>query len=266
MEWDEQPCKLDEFEEETSCILSIDENGTSNMLNINKYNENNKLFTLTGISIKPENFNEIRNNFNELKESYWEKGLFNGKSVVLHSKDIRKKQGAFNPKLINHESFLKDLVEFFNILPIKIYSVTIDKEEHCKKYISPHDPYKLSLEFIIERFCFELRRQGLTGIIVLESRGKKEDKEVLKKVKTLLKNGNMYQGNSNFSCIKGVYFNPKRTKNGLKSYWSLEICDLVTYSIYFKLKNDELDWLFSSIKNKIYGYPNYWGRGIKKFP
>ena len=69
MEWDEQPCKLDEFEE-TSCILSIDENGTSNMLNINKYNENNKLFTLTGISIKPENFNEIRNNFNELKESY----------------------------------------------------------------------------------------------------------------------------------------------------------------------------------------------------
>ena len=76
MEWDEQPCKLDEFEEENSCILSIDENGTSNMLNSDKYNENNKLFTLTGISIKPENFNEIRDNFKELKESYWERGLF----------------------------------------------------------------------------------------------------------------------------------------------------------------------------------------------
>lgn len=265
MKWDKQPCRLERFKE-TSCILSIDENGTSNMSLNKKYNDNNRLFTLTGISIKPESFNEIRDNFKRLKEHYWSNGLFRGKRVVFHSKDIRKKQGPFNPKLINHELFMKDLVDFFNNIPIKIYSVTIDKKEHAEKYYRPYDPYKISLEFIIERFCFELRRQGLTGIILLESRGIKEDNELLKRVKLLLENGNMYQDNNKFNCIEGVYFNPKRTTNGLQSYWSLEICDLITYSIHYKQKNNKLDYLFSSIENKIYGYPNYMGRGIKRFP
>ncbi len=49
-----------------------------------------------------------------------------------------------------------------------------------------------------------------TGLIILESRGKKEDKVLLNKIKHLIDYGNNMNPSSTFSKIKGVYFNPKR--------------------------------------------------------
>ncbi|WP_158256562.1 DUF3800 domain-containing protein [Staphylococcus xylosus] len=265
MEWQEKPCEIN-FIGGVDCVFAIDENGTSSFTKSKKFNKNNKLFTITGIHIQLENFEDIKNDVRVMKEKYWKDGMFKNERVVFHSKDIRKKQGAFNPKLINHNNFVDDLHKLLNNLPVKIYSTTIDKEELCEKYITPFSPYEIGVEFILERICFDLRRQNKTGVIILESRGRIEDTIVLKKIIKLLREGNDFNDMGNFSVIKGVYFNPKRTKDKLLSYWPLELSDIISYSIFSKIRSQKSNLIFKNIERKILGFPNYHGKGMKIFP
>ncbi|MCD9054995.1 hypothetical protein LDK94_06555 [Staphylococcus arlettae] len=264
MEWMEQPCKIDNISD-IDCIFAIDENGTSSIKNVNDV-KNNKLFTITGVHISLENFEDIRDSVMEMKKKHWIDGMFKNKRVVFHSKDIRKKQGAFNPKLINYQGFIDDLHVLLHNIPIKIYSATIDKNAHCQKYITPYPPYEIGAEFILERLCFDLRRSNKTGIIIFESRGKVEDSKVLKKIIKLLKEGNEFNDTGNFSVIRGVYFNPKRTEDKLLSYWPLELSDIISYSIFSKIKTNSINTIFENIEEKILGFPNYEGKGMKIFP
>ncbi|AYQ59414.1 DUF3800 domain-containing protein [Enterococcus faecium] len=265
MDWNENPCKLDTLKD-VDCIFSIDENGNSTLKNAHLFNENNKLFTISGVYIDTEHYNLIRDQLMYIKNKYWTDGLFQGKRVVFHSKEIRKKQGPFNPKIINYDDFKSDLNVFLSELPVKIYSATIDKFEHNNRYFQPYPVYELGVEFIIERFCFDLRRQNKKGIVLLESRGYKEDCLVLSKLKTLLKSGNEYNSEDNFSCICGVYFNPKRTIDGMQSYWPLEISDILSYRIHRFVRTEIEDADFDCIKEKIFGYPDFEGKGLKIFP
>lgn len=106
----------------------------------------------------------------------------------------------------------------------------------------------------------------MTGVLVLESRGINEDRIILEQLKLLLENGNDYFDCDDFNNIKGVYFNPKRTKNKKKSYWQLELADLYSYSVHKFVKTNEKDANFLAFEDKIMGFPNYEGKGIKIFP
>lgn len=265
MSWYKSPQSISHINN-ADCLFAIDENGNSSLKNSDKFTDNNKLFTITGVHFDMNNFEEIRDGIMDLKNVYWEEGNFRHQRVVLHAKDIRKKQGAFNPKVINLVEFNNTINNFLSSIPIEIYSATIDKETHVNKYKNPYPVYELGVEFILERFCFDLRRQNKTGIILLESRGYKEDVLVLEKVKKLLNEGNKYAENRDFSVIKGVYFNTKRTKDGKRSHWPLEIVDLISYRIYSYIKSGQPDDNFNQITTKIYGYPNFNGKGLKLFP
>lgn len=265
MGWYDEPTSIESLENVDS-IFAIDENGTPTLKNAFQFNNDNRLFIITGIHINMEDYKVICDEIMKLKNNFWDSGLFKGERVVLHSKDIRKKQGPFNPKNIDYNKFKQDLDEMLNNLPIQIYSSTIDKKKHCEKYYIPRPVYELGVEFIIERFCFDMRRERKKGIVILESRGTKEDDFVLQKMKELLQVGNDFNNVENFSCIKGVYFNPKRTKNKKQSYWILEISDLISYRIHKFIKTGKEDDEFNCIKEKIFGYPNYEGKGLKIFP
>lgn len=264
--WRSNPCSIDNLKD-VDCLFAIDENGTSILENPFQLNKNNNFFTVTGVYFDLINHNEIQQSVSSLKNEFWEDGLFKKQRVVLHSKDIRKKQGAFNPKIIDYDKFIGNLLELLNKLPITIYSCTINKEKHFAKYTFNASPiYELGVEFIIERHCFNLRRNNKTGTVLLESRGKKEDFFILQKMKQLLEFGNNYNQKSLFSPIKGVYFNPKSTSDKLKSYWALEIADVISYYIYNYVKTGDESDGFNVIKEKIYGYPNHLGKGLKIFP
>lgn len=265
MGWEDKPSSIDNLEG-VDCFFAIDENGTSSLKNAQYFSEDNTFFTVTGIYIDLENHNFIKQQIVDLKNEFWEDGFFKGKRVLLHSKDIRKRQGAFNPKLINYEKFTFTLDELLSSLPIKAYSASIDKKAHWSKYVTPYPVYELGVEFLIERFCFELRRRGKKGVVLLESRGYKEDCLVLDKMKRLLNHGNNYNCEDNFSGIQGVYFNHKRTNDGLMSYWPLELSDLFSYRIHRFVKTGEVDERFDCIKEKIFGYPFFKGKGLKVFP
>ena len=268
MTWRESPCSLDVLKD-VDCVFSIDENGNSDLRGVkasSTENINIKWFTVTGILIKMEHFNIIKEDLVDLKLKYWENGMHDNSRVVFHSRDIRKKQGPFNPKKIDYPSFMEDLNTFLSDSPVKIYSTSINKYKHTSQYVNPYPVYPIALEFMVERFCFELRRNDMTGVLVLESRGINEDRIILEQLKLLLENGNDYFDCDDFNNIKGVYFNPKRTKNKKKSYWQLELADLYSYSVHKFVKTNEKDANFLAFEDKIMGFPNYEGKGIKIFP
>ena len=80
------------------------------------------------------------------------------------------------------------------------------------------------------------------GIILLESRGYKEDSILLK------------------------HINPKWQDNYHTTTVGLEIADLFSYPIHKFLKLEKKDKAFKIIENKIIGYPEYLNKGLKVFP
>lgn len=268
--WRTQPAMINESkeaEDDIDYLFAIDENGTSTLKNLSMMMDNNIFFTITGVLFDIKSSEIIKDNILALKNRLWENGKFKNKRVVFHGRDIRKKQGAFNPKIVDHTILEPEIINILSNSPINIYSASINKLEHFNKYLDPFPVYELGLEFIIERFCFELRRSNKTGIVLLESRGKKEDIEILKKFEKLLSFGNGYNQKENFSCIKGVYFNPKYTNDNQMSYWPLEIADLVSYQIHNYVKTGKNETAaFACVKKKIFGFPNIEGRGLKVFP
>ncbi len=102
MGWKDAPTSIDEMSMESGFIFAVDENGTAKLdRNYSVFDEediNKKWFTLTGVLIDLKDFNALRDAIMGLKLKYWVDGKYNGERVVFHSKDIRKKQGPFNPK------------------------------------------------------------------------------------------------------------------------------------------------------------------------
>lgn len=265
MEWYDEPTEIANISN-TDFLLAVDENGLDSLTNINPFNKHTHWFTVTGILFDLKYYNDIKEDIITLKNRYWEEGFFYDKRVVLHSREIRKKQGPFNPKIIDFDMFVEDMQELVSGLPIKVYSSNVNKLNHKLKYVTPFPVYELCIEYIFERFCFEMKRQRKTGTVLLESRGFKEDKLVLEKVKRLINFGNDYSNKDTFSVIDGVYFNKKRTSDNQMSYWPLEVADIYSYSIHNFVKNNVKDDFFEYFEEKIYGYPDYDGKGLKIFP
>lgn len=280
MGWRNRPKIKENWPSGVDAIMFIDENGDSSLKNIiNKINRgetisnNDKYFTITGCIIRKENFIEARDKINNLKAKYWENGLYEYKGrvkkVCFHSSEIRGEKEAFSSKIIDRNEFITDLSMYMLNLNIEIFSATLDKEILCRKYPkSPENPYNLCMDFIVERFVKFYLKYNEKGAVVLEQRGKKQDKLLLEHLKDIADNGTRFAGADKFKKIKGFYFNPKWCKgeNEKKSYFGLEIADLISYPIHKYNITGKKDRAFECIESKIHGYPHYNGKGIKIFP
>ncbi len=78
-----------------------------------------------------------------LKRKYWNDALFNydgkTKRISFHSREIRNRREAFNPSLIDYESFIVDLSQLMADLPLTIYASHIDKLRHVQQYAYPEE-------------------------------------------------------------------------------------------------------------------------------
>lgn len=105
----------------TNNLIAIDETGTPTLKGINNNTPTSKIwFGITGIIIDKTKINSIAKDVIVLKEKYWQNGIYNEQRVVFHSRNIRKREGAFNPKLINYNEFRNDLNKMLPSLPIQI--------------------------------------------------------------------------------------------------------------------------------------------------
>lgn len=278
--WKKRPTIIEYWDDKVDSILAIDENGTIDLNGVRKNlikiytddSHNDRWFTITAVEINREDFSNFRDSINSIKYGHWKDGCFDykkgNKRVVFHSREIRKKTGPFNPKIINYSELINDINSLIANTPFRIYSSSIDKAKHILQYANPYPVYNLCLEFIIERHCRNLNRNGKKGIILLEARGKNEDRIILEYLVDLFKKGNRYNGPEFFSCIEGVYFNPKWSKTDFekKSFVLLELADLVSYPIHKFAKLSKKDQAYLVLESKIYNYPYVDGYGLKLFP
>lgn len=250
-------------------IVFIDENNTATIKNIAKkiqnkrpIEETERFFTLTGCVIDEVNYLELIDEFEFIKYKYWENAEFyyeNKKrncKVCFHSREIRMKQNAFKMLDEKYKHFIKDLSNAIEKINFDIITVNIDLKKMIEKN-SEEEVYKYAFNKLISKFYEELEINQ-NGIVVLEARGKKEDRSLHKHTVELIEEN--YE-----SKIKGVYFNSKWNKEKSVTYSGLELVDLCTYPIHKNVRNGKEDFSFKILKPKIIGYleDNY---VIKKFP
>ncbi|WP_314976135.1 DUF3800 domain-containing protein [Abiotrophia defectiva] len=260
--WRNSPTVIEYFVEEIDYMLFIDETGVPTLKN---YTINNTWFSMTGIMIKRTHGPEIIKNIMRIKHEHWLNAMFKGERVVFHSRELRKRVGQFNPKVVDYEKLKRDIETLLKESQFKIFASAINKDYIVRQYAQPYPVYWLSLLFIIERFSIFLNNNRARGVIILESRGKREDSDLLRDVVPILDRGTRYVSADTFSSIKGVYFNKKRTPDCTRSYPYLEIADIIGYEVYNSITKLRKSALYEEIKNKFYNYPNVEGYGLKIF-
>ena len=281
MDWKDRPTSIEYCPDDVELIMGLDENGTANHKGVRKrieqgkpIDDNDRFFTLTGTLLNTGNYLTLAERMNIIKYRYWKDGLYlyknTHKRVCFHSREIRRRDAPFNLDPLFYDAFINDITNLIDELPFDIFSCVINKEALCRRYVNPYYPYHLAAEFIIERFCMSLNRLQKNGIIILESRGFKEDKFVLKRLIDILEKGNRFHGGDHFERMKGIYFNPKWSKRMSEkgTYVVLELADLVSFPIHKFVKNtfQSKDLAFEVVEGKLSNYPNYFGRGLKVFP
>lgn len=167
----------------------LDETGDHGL---NYVDENFPLFLLCGCLVREDHLKTIEDEINALKLKY-----FNSDKVILHSRDIRKCEGAFQIlfDLTIKADFYKDLNLILENEDYIIIGSGIDKNEHIKKYgKGAKDPYSLALSFVIERLIFCLDKTDRNSIIeiLVEKRGNKEDLMLLSHFNSTMDRGTYY--------------------------------------------------------------------------
>lgn len=258
--------------------MAVDESGTAELLGIRRALASNrpidrmeKVITITGVIQKRSDFRQFRDSMVHLKERYWPGGVFNYKGTIkrvcFHSREIRKREGPFRRlRERDYTRFLADLSELLEATPSVVIASSLDKELHVKKYWkNAYHPYTLCMDFILERFSIFLNRRNATGIVLLESRGRKEDAFIHRHIMGVLREGTRYMPPTDFRCIKGVYFNPKWNQEG-KTFVSLELADLFAYPIHQYVRDGVTTRAFKIVEKKFDNFPKYLGYGLKIFP
>lgn len=277
--WKVKPTIQDSIYEDTTYVAYFDENGNSNINDIIKKKGNDEsldnYFSLTCVLLRKECLDRLEDDINDLKSKYWNNGIYSyvnkdgtkiNKKVCFHSREIRRKTGPFSLNEINYESFIIDLTNFIVNQDFTILHCFIDKKrlyEMYKDYVK--DPYELAITFIFERLVGEILKPQDRLECIFESRGEKEDKIIHSFMVRLCEIGTNYLSENVFKIINGIWFDPKRTKNNDKTYFGLELTDLVSYPIFKYCRSSEMDKAFDAIKTKIYNFPNN-GHGLKRFP
>lgn len=240
--------------------LYLDECGDHGL---NKVDPDFPVFVLCGILFSEAGYKRIVADISAIKYRFCDTS-----DVILHSRDIRKCQKEFsilaNPE--TKEKFYSDINTCFLQNRYRVLAAVINKEKHVGVYGSvAHDPYEIALSFIIERTIFlldELQCRQKTLKIVIEKRGKKEDRQLASHFETILASGTRFvhhQRIKNYS--PQIEFYSKRD-----NITGLQVADLIAYPIAHHVMNPtKTNPAFTIIEDKIY-QKNGRKYGLKIFP
>lgn len=274
MPWKNRPLEIYQ-REDVDYYLFVDESGEHIIEN---FDTSKPYFTVSSVIIKKDDYNAIRENIDKLKNKYWTKGVFREKNKYLKkvcfvNRQIRRKQNAFSRHYLNdvkYNAFLEDLTIFMSKQNYKIIASSIDKKRLVTKYSKPVEPYHLAMEFIVERFARFLKTNNATGLIMMESRGKREDGSLHELFLEFFNDGTRYFSSSYIqkTITGGFYFNGKwnKEKDCMDTFFGLEMADLVAHPIGHFVQTGEKSKPFKAFESKFLGFDNYVGKGLKVFP
>ena len=235
-------------------IVYVDESGDHSLTTIDA---NYPIFTLAFCIFRKSDYTAIASpKLQELKFKH-----FGHDMTVMHEHDIRKPQGDFKFLQIadRRKVFIEDLSELITTVPFTIIASVIDKRTFLKKQKPPsNSPYNLSLLFCMERLqsFLQSKSEGEKAThIVVESRGKREDRELFDEFDRV-RNGQNYQ---NKKMNMHLRFASKHSNS-----CGLQIADLVARPIGLSVlrpgqANRAYDLLLPKFRRSPYGNLEGWG-------
>lgn len=240
--------------------LYIDESGDHGLTTLNP---DFPVFLLCGVIVAENVYENIRQSFNAIKHALWA-----NKEVIFHSRDIRKcdKEFAVLFDLEKKQWFYENLNKVIQQNDYTVIASAIQKDNYIKRFGRlSNDVYELALSFIIERAIFyldDIKEKEKTLEIIIEKRGKKEDKQLEEHFQRLLARGTGYvipQRLKDYNLE--ITFKSKRENiNGL------QLADLIAYPIArYVIEPNRANPAFEQVETKIYN-KNGKRYGLKIFP
>lgn len=148
-------------------IMFLDESGDHSLTVIDPQYP---MFVLGGVIVDEAYANgELERRVRQFKRD-----LFGRDDLILHTADITRNKNGFeglkDPILRQH--FYDELNQLMSDLQYTVVACAIRKDAHLSNYgFGAVDPYLLSLDILVERFCFEIGDVADGGLIVAEKRG-----------------------------------------------------------------------------------------------
>lgn len=155
-------------------ILFLDESGDHNLSVIDPHYP---LFVLGGI-IVDKRYEEtvVTQALNAFKVKF-----FKTKDIILHTADITRNRNGFErlKEPAFREDFCSDLNRLMSSLEYQVLACVIKKDQHLTRYgVAALDPYFMSLDILVERFCMEVGSVENGGLIIAERRDRTLDHEL----------------------------------------------------------------------------------------
>lgn len=147
-------------------VLFLDESGDHNLSIVDPQYP---LFILGGVIVEREYADGVLGE----RLADFKQRMFARTDLVLHTADIVRNRGGFE-RLEDaqfRQRFYHELNELIRKLDFKVVACAIRKDAHLARYgMAALDPYLLSLDVLVERFCLELGHVHEGGTIVAETR------------------------------------------------------------------------------------------------
>lgn len=194
---------------------------------------------------------------------------FGHDTVVLHEQEIRKEKGSFRfGDRYEKNAFLDELTGIIDTSNFILISCVIDKKRLKERSQAEGNPYHLALGFCLETLFELVQEKGqhdLPTHVVVECRGKKEDRDLELEFRRICDGGNRWDRQLPFSVI----FADKRTNSS-----GLQLADLVARPIGLSvIRPHRPNRAFEILKRKFFckgGRRNlgidFEGWGLKLFP
>jgi len=232
-------------------IVYLDETGDHSLVLVDK---DYPLFALAMFICEEGSYNQkIVPAVNQFKMDY-----FGHESIIIHSRDIRKAQKDFGflTNQQKREEFYLRLNQIMSEAEYNLIISLIRKQEHKDKYgLNAENPYDLAMTFAMERLLPLLEDKKQNSVyIIAESRGKKEDDDLMLSFLRIANGGTDYIEASRFKKISfRLKFVPK-----MMNVVGTQLADLAAYPIARHVLNPQKPNLaYDVVKNKIYK-----GRGL----
>ncbi|CAN5369336.1 DUF3800 domain-containing protein [soil metagenome] len=197
------------------------------------------VFVLGGIIVDHDYAaGELEQHVREFKRS-----LFGRDDFILHTSDIVRSRGVFSE--MRHTPFRMRFYDALNdlmrLIDYQVIACVIKKDEHYERFgLAAIDPYMLSLNVLVERFCFEIGDRHDAGFIVAEKRDPTLDHQLELAWLNLRIQGTRYMQ----ATVIRERITTLNTRSKHENIAGLQIADLIVSPIgrYVLGKNTFEDW------------------------